>query len=194
MRSIRMLPPIISLSVVTIIVGCFSGRPWRRAEEVTARLRCNMTLAEIVDELASYRRVQIHKIDRENGLYIAYKGNTSINLWLEDGRLKTYQTTWTWFVTNIDSSPKIGLCSGTKTVDLRVYAPATLAGAVVWLDGLRAGELTDNDYDEMTVPLGVHELRIEQHGKVVWTTTLRYDESSSGWAWVEVNDDQGTGH
>jgi len=186
----RMSLPIAGLSIVAIIVGCFSGRPWRGANEITARLRCDMTSTEAMDQLANYRRLQIHKNDRKEGLYIAHKRNTSINLWLESDRLKAYQTTWVWFVTNIDSSPKVSLCSGIKTVSLRVYAPATLAGSMIWLDDLRAGELTENDYDEMDVPLGVHELRIEQNGTVVWTTTLRYDESSSGWAWVEVNNDQ----
>jgi len=194
MRSIRMSPLIVSLSIVAISLGCFSGRPWRRAEEITASLRCDMTPTEVMNRLASYRHLQIHKNDHEDGLYIAYKGNTSIRFWFESDRLKSCQTTWVWFVTNINSSPKVSLCSDIKTVNLRVYAPATLAGAVIWLGDLRAGQLTENDYDEMDVPLGVHELRIEQHGTVVWTTTLRYDESSSGWAWVEINDDQGDEH
>jgi len=178
---------IASLSIIVISAGCFSGRPWRRADDFAEDLKCDMSLNEVTDHLAQFRGLQLHGRNSGAGLHVARKGHAAIKLWFERDQLKSYQTTWIYFVTNIDSLPRVDLCTGAQTVILEFHTSGTLAGAVIWLDDVRVGELSERDYDAVDVPLGAHELRIEKAGSVIWSKSVHYDESSSGWVRVNLD-------
>jgi len=177
---------IVGLSVIAVSFGCFSGRPWRRADDFVEGLKCDMSLSEVSDRLAEFRGLQLYGRDDGAGLYVAYKGHTSVKLWFEGDHLKSHQTTWTYFVTNIDSSPRVDLCTGAQTVSVEFHTSGALAGAVIWVDDVRAGELSEREYDAIDIPLGTHELRIEMAGSVIWSKSVHYDESSSGWERVNL--------
>ena len=138
-----------------------------------------MSEAELRAYSESYPRLQIRNPE-EPELLIAWKGNTQIELWLGADGLTAYQVTWTYPLTNFDSQLKTDLCSGARYVDLDLVGDPELAGAGVWLDGERVGELSRSGNFSFDVPIGGHELRIESPGGGSWSTKLRYDESSSG--------------
>lgn len=126
-----------------------------------------------------YPQLQIRNPDKPE-LLVAWKGNTQILLWLNAGGLTAYQVTWTYPLTHFESGLKTDLCSGVKYVELNVVGDSVLTGAAVWLDGERVGELSGAGTFTLDVPLGIHELRVEEALGGSWRTELRYDESSSG--------------
>jgi hypothetical protein len=145
-----------------------------------------MSEAELRTYSERYPQLQI-RVPDEPELLIAWKGNTRILLWFGRGGLTAYQITWTYPITNFDSRLKTDLCSGARYVDLNLVGESELAGAAVWLDGERLGELSRSGTFTWEVPLGVHELRIEIAGGGSWSTELRYDDSSSGHHRVPVS-------
>jgi len=100
--------------------------------------------------------------------------------------LETYQVTWTSGFTKQSFQLKHDLCSGEKYVELHLDASSDLAGASIWLDGERIGEVAKSGGFSRDIPLGVHELRLEKLGVGFWSTKLDYDESSSGYDRVPV--------
>lgn len=138
-----------------------------------------MSVAELRTYSERYPQLQIRDPD-EPELLVAWKGNTQILLWLGTGGLTAYQITWTYPLTNFDSRLKTDLCSGARYVELNLVGDSALAGAAVWLDGERVGELTSSGNFTWDVPLGAHQFRVEKPDGGSWSTELRYDESSAG--------------
>jgi hypothetical protein len=111
---------------------------------------------------------------------VAWKGNTQILLWFGPRGLSAYQVTWTYPLTHFDSRLKTDLCSGIRYVNLMLIGDSELAGAAVWLDDERVGELSEAGNFNRDVPVGVHHLRVEKPDGGSWRTELRYDEANSG--------------
>lgn len=147
-----------------------------------------MSEAELRAYSERYRQLQIRDSD-EPELLLAWKGNTQILLWLDAGRLAAYQVTWTYPLTNFDSRLKTDLCSGVRYVDVSLVGDPELSGAAVWLDGQRVGELSSSGNLTWYVPLGAHQLRVEEPDGGAWSIELRYDDSSSGHDSVAISHD-----
>lgn len=172
-----------------VLAACtLLNRPWRKADEYVAGLRCNMSEAELRTYSERYPQLKI-RAPGESGSLIAWKGNTQILLWLGADGLIAHQVTWTYPLTNFDSQLKNDLCKGMKYVELNLVGNSVLSGAAVWLNDERVGELSRTGTFRFDVPLGTHELRVKRAGGGAWSKELRYDESSAGDDRLPIPDD-----
>lgn len=166
-------------------VGSF--RPWSGSVAFKAGLQCGMAEAEIAAIAQRFRRLQIHRPDSSPDRLIAQRGDTLIILGLKAARLETYQVTWTSGFTKQSSQLKHNVCSGVKYVEMHLLASSDLAGATIWLDGERIGEISRTGGFTEDIPIGIRALRVEKAGVGSWSTELRYDKSSSGYDRISVD-------
>lgn len=184
-----MIRAAVFLLLGVVLAACsLLNRPWRKADEYVAGLRCNMSEAELRTYSERYPQLEI-RAPGESGLLSASKGNTRILLWLGADGLIAHQVTWTYPLTNFDSQLKNDLCTGMKYVDLSLVGDSVLSGAAVWLNDVRVGELSQTGTFRFDAPLGTHELRVERAGGGSWSKELRYDESSAGDDRLPIPDD-----
>lgn len=175
------------LLVASVLLSCLgppfvgSSRPWSGSAAFVGNLRCNMTQKEIVSIAQQFPKLRIHQPDSSPDLFVARRGDTLVFLGLRASLLETYQISWTSGFTKQSSQLKHDLCSGTRYVELHLIASSNIAGASIWLDGKRVGEVSKAGGFSRDIPLGLHELRVEQSGVGSWTTELHYHGSSSGY-------------
>jgi len=106
-----------------------------------------------------------------------------------EGKLISYQLTWTYPLTNYAAEPKVNLCTGMRYVELQLVGDSVHSGATVWLDGERVGELSSSGTYSQDVPIGIHQLQVKKSGAGSWRAELNYDETSSGYDRVPIPED-----
>jgi hypothetical protein len=185
-RFIRLLA---LLLIAGVLAACsMVNYPWGKADDYVTGLRCGMAESELQTYSEQYPGLEIRNSD-EFEFLVARKGNTQVLLWLETDGLIAYQITWTYPPTNFDSQLKTDLCTGDQYVELNLVGRSELAGAGVWLDGERVGELSRSGSFTWDVTLGAHQLRVEKPGSGSWATELRYDAASVGYDRLPIPED-----
>lgn len=176
------LVKLVAWLLLSIVLGACSllNRPWRKADDFAAGLRCNMSETELKAHSGRFSQLEIRESGAPKRL-VARKGNTQVLLWFGESGLAAYQVTWTYPLTNFDAALKTDVCSGQKFVELHVIGNRADAGAVVLLDGQPVGELSSTGTEVLDVPVGTHTLEVKQAGRGIWRANLVYDEDSSGY-------------
>jgi hypothetical protein len=145
-----------------------------------------MSEHEVLAEASRYSKARVTRAARSEPELVVIKGQTQIALGLEDGEIRDYQVNWVSSFMKRTYGLKKDLCSDRLLVELHILAPSSAGGSTVLLDTENVGELSALGTLTLDVPLGKHHLTVEKAGIGVWSTELRYDESSSGYDRVSV--------
>lgn len=183
------IPAVVWFIFTTVVlVSCVSA-PWRKADDFVAKLECGMSETDI-DKIADhFSKLRIRQPTEAKNKLIAHKGNTSIQLWLDGNGLVSQQITWTYPWTRFSARPKVDLCTGEKTIVVRIIAPASLANADVLLDGERVGVLSAQGTVGLELGLGEYRLTIDKSASSRLTRELSYDTKSPGYDRVVFTDE-----
>lgn len=86
---------------------------WPQTEEFVAQLRCGMSVAEVEQVVARYRRLRMRQIEGsfEGWDLVADKGETSIRMRLDDSGLRWVRVSWTDSIMHAAVLPVVDLCS-----------------------------------------------------------------------------------
>lgn len=174
------------LLMAACVVGCWK---WSGTDVFVSDLRCGMSEAEIRTVVDSYPGLQLRRAsNRAFGELVAAKSGTMI--WLDlDSRQRLYGvfSSWTNGYASAAYALKRDLCTGLRSVHVRMGGPDDLAGADIYLDNRRVAALSPSlAVADMEVPLGSHQVRVEKCGYTPWVTQLRYAEDSNGYVPIDV--------
>lgn len=174
----RGMPCIVCMCVLVSAGGCsfLFNRPWRGAADFVNGLQCRMSKEEVKEEAEGFPGLEILETDPH--AFVANKKNTQVELWFEDDELQAFKVSWVYPVTNYGTDFKTNICTGQRFVHVKLFAPGSIAGAPVLLDGEKVGEISSAGTMSMYVPLGTHRLTVARRVLDPWVRELSYDESS----------------
>jgi hypothetical protein len=161
----------VSLAAMTCLAMSQAGPRWPTwAEELTAQLKCGMSLEE-VDRITDKAIVTLDGPAHPwFGKYLVRGGHTfskDLHLILDAaGKLQSVFLTIRpdgWRLMATRSSPRRNLCTGELTFAFRIDWTSELQGAQVYLDGRKVAE-SDWVDQFLLVPVGKHDLRFEKQG------------------------------
>lgn len=176
------------IATTMVLTSCASG-PWRKADDFVASLQCGISEANIGKIAEHFSELRIERPPDAEDKLVAQKGNTVIQLWFDERGLVSQQITWTYPWTRFSARQKVDLCTGERTIVVRVIAPPSWANAAVLLDGEQVAILSAQGTVGLELGLGEHRLSIEDSSSRRRTRKLAYDVGSPGYDRVVFNDE-----
>jgi len=159
---------------------CAFGTTPSWALDMETHLKCGMSEQEV--------RAVAPRMYLDHGGEYPWLGRYSFqqngaDLWVQfkDGRLTSFVVSQeNWFkLKTVRLSPRTDICSGALSFRLRIHLPQELPGARILVDGVQVGVVRWLQED-VPIPFGEHELRIERDGHRPIVRHLQISDRNKG--------------